>query len=123
MPIIDVGGGPGAALVAAGFDLSKRTLFLMEGLTPYLEPPAIDEILSFVRTCAPGSLLASTWINNELEMANEGLKEIVEARNTVAAVGEPFKFFLPSARGQTEHWVKVRSMGFGFKRVSLVFRS
>ena len=104
--IEEVGGGPGPSLLVSGFDTRKRTLFLMEGLTPYLEAPAIEEILAFVRTCAPGSLLASTWINNE--MFQDSLKDIVAARQSFADMGESFRFALPSRAEETEEWVKVR---------------
>ena len=79
----------------------------MEGLTPYLEAPAIEEILAYVRTFAPGSLLASTWLNSEI--ADSTVQEVVDARNLIASMGEPFKFALPSERGKTEQWVQVRA--------------
>jgi len=45
-------------LLACGFDRSLKTLFLWEGVTPYLHAEAVDTTLAWVRTnTAPGSAI------------------------------------------------------------------
>ncbi len=47
---------PEAALVAAGYELGRRTLFVAEGLLYYLSPGAVDRLLGAVtRNAPPGS--------------------------------------------------------------------
>ncbi|MBM7789834.1 O-methyltransferase involved in polyketide biosynthesis [Tenggerimyces flavus] len=43
------------SLPAAGAALDRVTLFLWEGVTPYLTEPAVNETLNAIREFAPGS--------------------------------------------------------------------
>ena len=50
-------------LMAAGFDTSKKTLFMWEGVTYYLSAEAVDATLEFIRSGSPaGSLVAFDYI-------------------------------------------------------------
>lgn len=46
-----------ATLARHGYDLSRRTFILMEGVSMYLPEPALQETLRFVASHAPGSSL------------------------------------------------------------------
>ena len=50
-------------LMAAGFDASKKTLFMWEGVTYYLSAEAVDATLEFIRSGSPaGSLVVFDYI-------------------------------------------------------------
>ena len=50
-------------LLARGFDINKRTFFIAEGLSMYLEESEIDELfLNVKKLCAPGSLILGDYI-------------------------------------------------------------
>jgi methyltransferase (TIGR00027 family) len=58
------------ALLAAGFDRSVPTAWLIEGVLPYLEPHDVEALLqSVARLSAPGSLLAADVVSTELMAA------------------------------------------------------
>ena len=44
-----------AELVKKGFSRSRRTLFLWEGVSYYLQKPVVAGVLRFAASCAPGS--------------------------------------------------------------------
>ena len=44
-----------AELVKKGFSRSRRTLFLWEGVSYYLQKPVVAGVLRFAESCAPGS--------------------------------------------------------------------
>ena len=46
-----------AALQSAGYDASRRTFFIVEGVTQYLSPDALRATLAALGTAAPGSRL------------------------------------------------------------------
>ncbi|MBX7058136.1 MAG: SAM-dependent methyltransferase [Leptospirales bacterium] len=49
---------PGRALVEAGFDADRRSLFLLEGVTMYLDAASVLRLLAFVgNRCAAGSAI------------------------------------------------------------------
>ena len=51
------------ALLAAGVDTSLRTLFIWEGVTPYLDAAAVDAVCAFVTRFAPGSVLLTDYFD------------------------------------------------------------
>jgi methyltransferase (TIGR00027 family) len=74
------------ALAGAGYDESRRTFFLWEGVMYYLTAQAVDATLSFVRHHSPsGSTLCFDYMAERLESRN---------------AGEPFRF-----------WIEPESMG------------
>lgn len=66
----------------AGYDPSVKSLFLMEGLAPYLEAQAVDRLLEFIATFAcPGSFLyfEYLWAGEEHEVAREEKEKRAQA--------------------------------------------
>jgi methyltransferase (TIGR00027 family) len=43
------------ALSAAGYQSTVKTLFILEGVMPYLKPDAVDSTFAFIASSAPGS--------------------------------------------------------------------
>jgi len=78
-------------LLANGYDRSKKTLFLMEGLVMYIPPKAVDEILSFiVNNSARGSeVLFDYFLQSVVDGTCETGKNM---RDFAAQQGEPFLF-------------------------------
>jgi methyltransferase (TIGR00027 family) len=53
----------GDGLFAGGFDKTAKTLFIWEGVTPYITPQAMDETLAFVaNNSGPGSSIVFDYI-------------------------------------------------------------
>jgi methyltransferase (TIGR00027 family) len=83
----------GQQLLESGYDRSRKTLFIMEGLLMYLPPPSVDEMLSFiVNNSGKGSAIIFDYIpvsvvdgTCELEAAKNWRKGLIDA-------GEPFQF-------------------------------
>jgi len=50
-------------LEKAGFDLGRRSFFLWEGVTNYLNPTAVDEVLHYVSSSAAGNVLLFTYVD------------------------------------------------------------
>lgn len=51
-----------SVLSQQGFDATQKTLFIWEGISQYRSAEQVDEILSFIATCASGSELLMTYI-------------------------------------------------------------
>lgn len=83
----------GEKLLRNGYDKSKKTLFLMEGLLMYLKPEAVDGILSFiVENSAKGSGIIFDYY---LQSVVDGSSEQELGRFThdyLAKIGEPLRF-------------------------------
>jgi len=83
-------------LLKVGFDSSKKTYFLWEGVTPYLDASAVTATLSFIKKySAKGSQVAFDYIYDWV--LQDELKNAV-VKNSVAYVkskGEPFTFGIP----------------------------
>jgi methyltransferase (TIGR00027 family) len=83
----------GQRLRDSGYDRSRSTLFVMEGILMYLPPGIVDEILSFIaHNSGEGSAIIFDYIplsvvdgTCELEAGNNWRKGVMEA-------GEPFLF-------------------------------
>lgn len=105
----------GRKLVGTGYDQSKKTLFLMEGLLYYLSPKVVDEILSFIRT---NSGKESAILFDYLpESVVDGSCELEVGRNIhnhLAQIGEPLQF------GVNEGTVVTFLAERGFSRVQNV---
>ena len=96
-----------------GYDRSKKTLFLMEGLVMYIPPMAVDEMLSFiVNNSAKGSeVLFDYFIQSVVDGTCETGKNM---RDFAAQQGEPFLFGIED--GAAEVFLKER----GFSRIQNV---
>ncbi len=78
-------------LLENGYDTSKKTLFLMEGLIMYIPSEAVDEMLSFiVNNSAKGStVLFDYFLQSVVDGTCETGKNM---RDFAAQQGEPFLF-------------------------------
>ncbi len=103
----------GKKLLENGYDKSKKTLFIMEGLVMYIPPKAVDETLSFiVNNSAKGSAVLFDYF---LQSVVDGTCEIGKnMRNFAAQQGEPFLF------GIKEGMAEVFLMERGFSQVQNV---
>ncbi len=82
-------------LSKAGYDKSKKTLFILEGVSFYLSHEELDNILNFVKSDSPkGSMLCFDYrlLLPEGSQAY-GAKEFMKVMQTMFA-GEPLKFGL-----------------------------
>jgi len=82
-------------LSQGGYDPSKKTLFIMEGLLMYLPPPFVDKILAFITTASgPGSWVTFDYLPPSMI---DGTVTAREGKNMIKGVkkwGEPFRFGL-----------------------------
>ena len=88
------------ALVQAGFDPNRRTLFAWEGVMYYLTPDAVDRTLALVRRCAPaGSVLCFDYLADVPDMLSRyGVAES-QALMRGPYHAEPMYLFAASQRG------------------------
>ena len=85
-------------LAAAGYDATRRTLFLWEGVTNYLSDAAVDETLRGCAQAAPESEILFTYIHRAVldnPGSFHGTAHVVEA---LASAGERWTFGLDPAR-------------------------
>lgn len=81
-------------LKAAGYDPSKRTLFIWEGVTMYVPEPGIDATLRSIATnAARGSRIVFDYFTERALRDRQSV--LVPVARNVAAVGEPFVFGMP----------------------------
>lgn len=82
----------GDVLVSAGYDRTKRTLFLWEGVSYYLPPPSVDDVLAFIRQNSPaGSPLYFDYMVRDL--GGYGSKQTRDAMQAMYGQ-EPLQFDL-----------------------------
>jgi len=95
------------ALLAAGFDREKKTLFVWEGVTYYLSGEAVDQLFAFVRSNSPaGSSIGFDYASLSAEALSEaGAKELRQHMQS-RYPSEPTKFGIPS--GQIEAFLVER---------------
>jgi methyltransferase (TIGR00027 family) len=87
-------------LAAEGHDVSARTLWLWEGVTPYLVPAAIADTLGVIAgRSAPGSMALVTYTTPECSNTPQALLPIVLA--AFALLGEPLRGRLTPAAFRT----------------------
>jgi methyltransferase (TIGR00027 family) len=68
-------------LLGCGYRTTCPTVFLWEGVTPYLDPEAVDAVLGFVMTSAAGSAIVFDYI---LRSVVAGTCTLREAANEFA---------------------------------------
>jgi len=93
----------GHALNAAGYDSSRKTFFIWEGVTMYLPEVAVEETLGWVAAQAPGSIIIFDFLGAMLVkfMATADLSKFPEAAQKAferlrrLTSGEPWIFGLP----------------------------
>ena len=93
----------GDVLAAAGYDSTKKTFFIWEGVTMYLPEAAVEETLRWVAAQASGSTIIFDFVGAMLVkfMATADLSQFPEAaqkafeRLRKLTAGEPWIFGLP----------------------------
>jgi len=82
-------------LFDGGYDQSRKTLFIMEGLLMYLPPPFVDKILNFIKTTSgPGSWVTFDYLPPSMV---DGTIKVKEGKNMIKGVKkwkEQFRFGL-----------------------------
>ena len=82
-----------AELSAAGYDPTRKTLFILEGTIMYISPEMVDNILSFiVHRSGPGSSLVFDCLPASMIDGTIRLKEGKAMRKHVIRQKEPFLF-------------------------------
>jgi methyltransferase (TIGR00027 family) len=85
------------ALPAAGFDATRRTFFVWEGVTNYLTERAVDTTLRFIGAAARGSLILFTYVHRGVLEDSEQFAGTRRLIRTLRRVGEEWTFgFHPS---------------------------
>jgi methyltransferase (TIGR00027 family) len=82
-------------LAGAGFDPSRKSLFLWEGVTLYLERKAVEDVLRRMAGSAKGSLIAFDYFTDV--PLHSPAPYWRYARAGTRAAGEPMRFGLDSA--------------------------
>jgi methyltransferase (TIGR00027 family) len=97
----------GERLMENGYDISLKTLFLMEGLIMYIPPEAVDKILSFIsKNSGRGSAILFDYY---LKSVVDGTSQLEVGRNIhnhLKQVGEPLKFGIEE--GMIEEFLQER---------------
>jgi methyltransferase (TIGR00027 family) len=97
-------------LIEAGFDVDKPTLFLWEGVMPYLEKQAVEATLRKIARTAKGSVVAFDYFTTE-PLESRALYWRY-ARAGTSAAGEPLKFGIDSTPPSRDHLAELlRSCG------------
>jgi methyltransferase (TIGR00027 family) len=81
----------------AGWDAAQPTLFVLEGVTNYLDAEAVDKLLRAAGSAAPGSEIVFTYVHKgalDGSVAFEGADKLVA---NVRSLGEPWRFGLDPA--------------------------
>jgi methyltransferase (TIGR00027 family) len=87
---------PTDALKCTQFDFDAPALFLCEGITPYLHPDFVADVLRFIGTrCARGSSIVFDYVARSALRPGSGLPGADEYLRYVARKGEPLRFGLP----------------------------
>ena len=99
-----------SGLVEAGFDSNKRTLFLWEGVTPYMDKAAVEDTLRKIARTAKGSILAFDYVT--IEVLESQALPLRVLRTSLRAGGESLKFGLDSTPPSSERLAELlRSCG------------
>lgn len=83
-----------AKLVDVGFNPGKPSLFIWEGVTPYLERAAVEDTLCKIASTAKGSIVAFDYFTTEVLESNALMFRSIRA--SLSAGGEPLKFGIDS---------------------------
>ena len=105
-------GNLGQGLLERGYDWSKKTLFLLEGVLAYLQSKSVDEIFSFIakNSCKGSSVVFSYPSQSAVDVSDE--TEVDKNMLTlVSQLGEPSRFSI------TEGAIKTFLSQRGFRLV------
>ncbi len=99
-----------ARLIESGFDPSRRTLFLWEGVTMYLDRLAVEDTFRKIASTARGSVVAFDYFTTEPLISKSLYWRY--GRYATKAAGEPLKFGIDSTPPSRERLVEfLRSCG------------
>jgi methyltransferase (TIGR00027 family) len=92
----------GQCLLERGYDETRVTLFIWQGVTPYLTPKAVDSTLAFVaQHSAPGSSIVFDYMDPALLEGASGHGEVRTMRRVRSVSGEGLTFGIPIAQIQS----------------------
>ncbi len=91
-------------LVEAGFNANQPTLFIWEGVTPYLDKEAVQDTLQKIASMAKGSIVAFDYFTTEVLESNALMMRSI--RTSLNASGEPLKFGIDSTPPSRERLVE-----------------
>jgi methyltransferase (TIGR00027 family) len=81
-------------LIEAGFDRTKKTLFLWQSVSQFLEADLVKETLGMMADlCVDGSIIAQDFYSRTL-MFDDASLAVKSQRRMMAKMGEPWKFGL-----------------------------
>lgn len=102
-------------LIDSGYDQSKKTLFVLEGLVMYIPPKAVAETLLFiVENSGKGSTVIFDYYPESVVDGTCKLEVGMNIRNHLIQLGEPLQF------GIKEDEIEDFLMQFGFSRIENV---
>jgi len=102
-------------LIGKGYDPSKKTLFLMEGLIYYIPPAAVERMLSsIVKNSAKGSAILFDYLSRSVVDGSTHLEAGRNLQKGMAKSGEPFRFGIDD--GMVEEFLSNR----GFSQIANV---
>lgn len=114
------GGNLAPGLVRAGFVPDQPSFFLAEGLTMYLEPPAVDRLLAQLRELGgPDSRLVFDYIHGSVLRGEGRYFGEAEIFDRVAKTGEKWRFgieegglaeFLAARGWRLEEWMDAAAL-------------
>ena len=81
-------------LALAGFSRERKTFFIWEGVTHYLDADAVDSTMRFVGGCASDSRLAFTYVHRGLLDGSAAFVVGSNVRRFLHEAGEPWWFGL-----------------------------
>jgi methyltransferase (TIGR00027 family) len=93
----------GERLITAGYDDSKRALFLLSGVAPYLPEEALRDTLGWVARQATGSSIAFDYLWSEVFDEPASFYGLPELLRRVAEIGEELRSGVP--RGRTKEYL------------------
>ena len=94
-------------LAKADFNEKKKTLFIWEGVAPYLTPEAVDNTLDFVKSNSPtGSLISFDYLHvSRYNISGYGVMEFIKFMKSNRS-GEPSRFSIK--KGEIELFLEQR---------------
>ena len=87
-----------ASLNNAGFRPERPSFFLWEGVTNYLSPDAVDDVLEYVSSTAPGSVLVFTYVDRMVLEEPDRFVGSRRLRSTLRGSDESWTFGLEPSR-------------------------
>ncbi len=82
----------GDALALAGFDRNRRTVFVWEGVTNYLDERSVNSTLRFIGSCAQGSTIVFTYVHRGLLDGSVTFSLSPNITRMLDRSGEPWTF-------------------------------